>query len=76
MMDDQGFLTFLGRKDDMINCGGYSFFPAEIEAELGEIDGVKKYLVAGIPDPRSICNKFRGHLWFRQTLAISVAGIF
>lgn len=54
VLDGGGFLTFLGRADDRINCGGHSFFPAEVEAELGPVEGVQGYLVAGVPDPRGV----------------------
>jgi len=53
-LDEEGFLTLLGRKDDMINCGGHSFFPAEVEVDLGRIPGVSSYLVAGVPDPAGL----------------------
>ena len=53
-LDEDGFLTVVGRKDDRINSGGYSFFPAEVEAELGPIEGVGQYLIAGVPDPRGV----------------------
>ncbi len=53
-LDEEGFLTYLGRRDDMISTGGYSFFPAEIEGELGAFDDVEEYVVAGVADPRGI----------------------
>ncbi|MEE3332351.1 MAG: class I adenylate-forming enzyme family protein [Myxococcota bacterium] len=53
-LDADGFLNLLGRRDDRIESAGYSFFPAEVEAELGSVDGVREYLVAGVPDPRGI----------------------
>ena len=53
-VDADGFLTLHGRRDDRINSGGYSFFPAEAEAELGPVDGVAQYLIAGVPDPRGM----------------------
>lgn len=53
-LDSQGFLEFLGRRDDRIESAGYSFFPAEVEAELGPVDGVEQYFIAGVPDPREI----------------------
>ena len=49
-IDEDGFLAYLGRRDDMIVSGGYSFYPAEIEAELGEVEGVAHYLIAGVVD--------------------------
>ena len=53
-LDDDGFLTLLGRRDDVINCGGHSFFPLEVETELGTVPGVRDYLVAGVPDPQGL----------------------
>lgn len=53
-LDSEGFLTFRGRKDDMICSAGYSFYPQEVEAELGEVPGVRQYQIAGVPDPRGI----------------------
>lgn len=54
VLDADGFLTFLGREDDRINAGGHSFHPAEVERELGPVDGVASYLVVGVPDPRGV----------------------
>ncbi len=54
MMDADGFLTLKGRKDDMINSGGVSFFPAEVEAEIGSPDGLESYIIAGVTDPGNI----------------------
>ena len=53
-VDDAGFLTLRGRQDEMINCGGHSYFPAEVEIELGSVSGVSRYLIAGVPDPQRI----------------------
>jgi fatty-acyl-CoA synthase len=53
-LDADGFLTLLGRQDDMITSAGYHFFPAEVETELGPVPGVVDYLIAGIPDPSGI----------------------
>ena len=40
----------------MINCGGLSYFPAEVEKDLGPVEGIKEYLIAGVPDPQGILN--------------------
>ena len=53
-VDGGGFVTYHGREDDMINCGGMSFFPAEVEQELGPVATVKSYIVAGVPDPKGV----------------------
>jgi len=39
-MDEQGYITYLGRDDDMINAGGYRVSPLEIEAVLQGFDGI------------------------------------
>ncbi len=54
VIDEQGFVAYHGRQDDMINCGGNSYFPAEVEHLLGEISGVQDSLVAGVPDPQQL----------------------
>lgn len=54
VIDDDGFLTYLGRKDDMINFGGFHFFPDEVEKELGPIEGVKKYTISGVKDLKGV----------------------
>ena len=53
-LDEDGFLSFLGRSDDRLNVGGFSFFPAEVESVLGPVQGVAQYLIAGVPDRRGI----------------------
>lgn len=55
--DADGFLILMGRIDDMINCGGHSYFPAEVEIELADLDGVSSYLVCGVPDPAGVMNQ-------------------
>ena len=50
--DAEGFLYFVGRKDDMIKTSGYRVSPAEIE-EAGYGSGLAKEVAAiGIPDER------------------------
>jgi len=53
-LDAAGFLTLLGRRDDLINCGGHCFYPAEAEQALGMPAHVRDYLIAGVPDPRGV----------------------
>ena len=31
LMDEEGYIKFLGRKRELIKCSGYSVFPAEVE---------------------------------------------
>jgi len=48
--DEDGFLFFLGRKDDMIKTKGERVFPKEIENVLCQCEGVADAAVIGIPD--------------------------
>lgn len=48
--DDEGFLYFIARKDDMIKTRGERVSPREIEAVLLEMEGVADAAVVGLPD--------------------------
>lgn len=49
-MDEDGFLYFLGRSDDIIKTRGEKVSPLEVENVLIHLDGVKEAAVVGIPD--------------------------
>jgi acyl-CoA synthetase (AMP-forming)/AMP-acid ligase II len=49
--DDEGYLYFVGRKDDIIKSRGEKVSPREVEEVLCEIPGVAEAAVAGVPDP-------------------------
>ncbi len=48
--DDDGFITILGRKDDMIISGGENVHPVQVEACLAEHPGVADAAVVGVAD--------------------------
>jgi long-chain acyl-CoA synthetase len=48
--DDEGFLYFVGRKDDMIKTKGERVSPKEIENMLCSMPGVAEAVVLGVPD--------------------------
>jgi len=48
--DEEGFLYFVGRKDDMIKTKGERVSPKEIENSLCSIQGVVEAAVLGVPD--------------------------
>ena len=54
LIDSDGFLILRGRQDDMINCGGNSYFPADVEMEVGDPWGLADFIVVGVPDPQNI----------------------
>ena len=49
-MDEEGFLYFLGRNDDIIKTRGEKVSPIEVENIIYKIDGIKEVAVFGIPD--------------------------
>ncbi len=48
--DEDGFLYFVGRKDDMIKTKGERVSPKEMENILSGLDGISETAVIGIPD--------------------------
>jgi acyl-coenzyme A synthetase/AMP-(fatty) acid ligase len=49
-VDEEGFLYFVGRSDDIIKSRGEKVSPAEVEAVLYAMDGVTAAAVVGVPD--------------------------
>jgi malonyl-CoA/methylmalonyl-CoA synthetase len=49
-LSNDGYITLLGRKSDLIISGGFNIYPREIEDLLLEQDGVREAAVAGIAD--------------------------
>lgn len=50
-MDEEGFLYFVGRKDDIIKSRGEKVAPKEVENVIYELPGVAAVAVVGVPDP-------------------------
>lgn len=51
VMDEEGYLTVVDRKKDMIKTGGVNVSSREVEEFLYTIDGVSEVAVIGVPDP-------------------------
>ena len=49
-LDDEGYLYFVGRMDDIIKSRGEKVAPKEVEAALVAIPGVHEAAVIGVPD--------------------------
>ncbi len=49
-MDEEGFLYFLGRSDDIIKTRGEKVSPIEVENVIYNISGIKEVAVLGFPD--------------------------
>jgi fatty-acyl-CoA synthase len=48
--DEQGFLTIVDRKKDMIVSGGFNLYPREIEDVISTNPSVAAVAVIGVPD--------------------------
>jgi len=49
--DEEGYLYFVGRRDDIIKSRGEKVAPREVEAVLHAAEGVRMAAVLGVPDP-------------------------
>jgi acyl-CoA ligase (AMP-forming) (exosortase A-associated) len=52
VQDEEGFLYFVGRKDDMIKSSGYRISPAEIEEVVFALPEVAEIAAIGAPHPQ------------------------
>ncbi len=50
LMDEEGYLKFLGRTREMIKCSGFSVFPAEVEDLLYRHPAIQEVAVVGVKD--------------------------
>lgn len=51
-VDDDGFVYVVGRVRDMVVCGGFNVYPAQVEAALNDLAAVSDSAVVGLPDAR------------------------
>jgi amino acid adenylation domain-containing protein len=49
-LDDDGYLYFIARMDEVIKTRGEKVAPREVEAALERIEGVRECAVVGVPD--------------------------
>jgi len=52
-IDDDGYITLLERKKDMILVSGFNVYPNEIEDVLIRLQGVREVAAVGVPDESS-----------------------
>jgi acetyl-CoA synthetase len=50
-MDEDGYIWYVGRVDDIIKSSGYRIGPFEVESVIMEHPAVMECAVTGIPDP-------------------------
>ncbi|MEN1968601.1 acyl-CoA synthetase [Lentibacillus sp. N15] len=51
VMDEEGYVTIVDRKKDMINTGGVNVSSREVEEMIYQMKGVSEVAVVSIPDP-------------------------
>ena len=49
--DEDGFLTFVGRRDQMLKCSGFRVSPEEVEEIVQRSELTREVVAAGEPDP-------------------------
>jgi acyl-CoA synthetase (AMP-forming)/AMP-acid ligase II len=49
--DEDGFLTLMDRRKDMVISGGFNIYPSDLEAVLRRHPGVADAAVVGVPSP-------------------------
>ena len=49
-LDEDGYLSIIGRKKELIRTGGESVSPSEVEAALAGAPGVRELAIVGVPD--------------------------
>ncbi len=49
--DEEGFLYFVGRRDNQIKSAGFRISPTEVEAVICKVAPVRQAAVIGVPDP-------------------------
>lgn len=50
--DNEGYLFIKGRSKDVVITGGFNVYPADVEAALGNVEGVADCAAFGIPDDK------------------------
>jgi hypothetical protein len=51
VIDAAGYVSIVGRAKDLIICGGFNVYPAEVEALIDAIPGIAESAVIGVPHP-------------------------
>ncbi|MGB8339403.1 MAG: malonyl-CoA synthase [Burkholderiales bacterium] len=50
-MDEQGYVSIVGRSKDLVISGGYNVYPKEVEKLIDAMPGVVESAVIGVPHP-------------------------
>jgi long-chain acyl-CoA synthetase len=72
--DEDGYLYFVGRRDDLIKSGGEKVVPREIEDVLYAASGVREAAAVGIPD-RLLGRAVHAHVSLQEGAELSEAAL-
>src|SRR3954467_9223620 len=72
--DEEGFLYFVGRRDDLIKSRGEKVVPREVEDVLHAAGGVAEAAVVGVPDER-LGQAVLAHVAARPRAALDAAAL-
>lgn len=72
--DEDGYLYFISRKDDLIKTAGERVGPREVENVLYELEAVKEAAVIGVPD-LILGNAIKAFLVLRDGMALDEAAV-
>ncbi len=50
-IDDDGYVSIVGRGKDLVISGGFNVYPKEVELLIDKLDGVAESAVIGLPHP-------------------------
>jgi malonyl-CoA/methylmalonyl-CoA synthetase len=73
-VDEDGYVTIVGRSKDLIISGGYNVYPAEVEEQINRLAGVAESAVVGVPHP-DFGEAVVAHVVARPGAALDPAGI-
>lgn len=51
VIDDEGYVSIVGRAKDVVITGGLNVYPKEVELFIDDLPGVKESAVIGVPHP-------------------------
>jgi malonyl-CoA/methylmalonyl-CoA synthetase len=77
VVDDEGYVSIVGRSKDLIISGGYNVYPKEIEMWLDDFEGVDESAVIGVPHPdfgeavTAIIKLLPGHTLSAESIVLS-----
>jgi acyl-CoA ligase (AMP-forming) (exosortase A-associated) len=73
-MDEDGFLYFVGRRDNMIKSSGFRISPTEVEEALMQSGLLREVAVIGLPDP-VLGQSIKAFAVWREGLGVDVEAL-